>query len=117
MLECSFLLNLLLLCIGTVFIEYVHDRSDVEPMHLQQHLLTAISTSIAVATTCGIVLYHIWLLVRDLSCSKRILPDCNWNLFKFNCHGNCTNENKETGDRRLPPVARFDSDREPLLAD
>ena len=117
LLECSFLLNLLLLCIGTVFIEYVHDRSDVEPMHLQQHLLTAISTSIAVATTCGIVLYHIWLSVRDLSCSKRILPDCNWNLFKFNCHGNCTNENKETGDRCLPPVARFDSDREPLLAD
>ena len=117
LLECSFLLNLLLLCIGTVFIVYVHDRSDLEHMHLQQYLLTAISASIAVATAIWIILYHTWLSVRDLSCSKRIRLYCNWNLFKFSCHKNYFWENEEISDRHLPPVARFDSDREPLLVD
>ena len=113
LLECSFLLNILLLCIGTVFVVHLHDKSNVERMHLQQHLLTTVSTSIAFATMFGVVLYHIWLSVRNLSCSKRILSHCKCNP----CFKNYTEEDEEVNDRHFPPLARFDSDREPLLVD
>ena len=117
LLECSFLLNLLLLCIGTVFIVHIHSKSDIERVHFQQHLLTAISTSIAMVTTFGVIVYHTWHSVRDLSCSKRILSYCKCNLFKFDCYKNCIKENEEVNDRYFPPLAQFDSDREPLLVD
>ena len=116
-LECSFLLNLLLLCTGTVYI--AQDKNE-KKSEMWQQILTAVSATIAIATCVGVVLYHIWLTVMKLSCTKVIITRCKQHL-NFNQHQNyspqLSPEEDTDLDIQFPPLARFDSDREPLLVD
>ena len=117
LLECSFLLNLLLLCTGTV---YIAQGKSEKRSEMWQQILTAVSATIAIATCVGVVLYHIWLTVMKLSCTKLIITRCKQHL-NFNQHQNYSSqlspEEDTDFDIQFPPLARFNSDREPLLVD
>ena len=62
-LEASFIINLLLLAIGTYYVEISEGN---------QSALTYTSVSVAFATFCGIVVYHFCLQVKDTMVFKKL---------------------------------------------
>ena len=62
-LEASFIINLLLLAIGTYYVEISQGN---------QNALTYTSVSVAFATFCGIVVYHSCLQVKDTMVFKKL---------------------------------------------
>ena len=62
-LEASFIINLLLLAIGTYYVEISGGN---------QSALTYTSVSVAFATFCGIVIYHSCLQIKDLKIIEKL---------------------------------------------
>ena len=121
-LECSFLLNLLFLCSGTLFLSY-YNHTLVQQKKWQPKL-TDVSTTIAIATLTGIVLYHMWLRVRNHACTEKIFSHFKRRLFnlrsKFSRHAIAAQFISDGDDEfvaNFPAIAQFDRDREPLLVD
>ena len=66
-LEASFIINLLLLAIGTYYVEISEGN---------QSALTYTSVSVAFATFSGIVVYHSCLQIKDTMLFKKLLTHC-----------------------------------------
>ena len=66
-LEASFIINLLLLAVGTYYVEISGGN---------QSALTYTSVSIAFATFCGIVIYHSCLQIKDLKLIEKLVCTC-----------------------------------------
>ena len=66
-LEASFIINLLLLAVGTYYVEISGGN---------QSALTYTSVSVAFATFCGIVVYHSYLQIKDLKLIEKLVRTC-----------------------------------------
>ena len=63
-LEASFIINLLLLAVGTYYVEISEGN---------QNALTYTSVSVAFATFCGIVVYHSYLQIKDSKLIEKLV--------------------------------------------
>ena len=66
-LEASFIINLLLLAVGTYYVEISGGN---------QSALTYTSVSVAFATFCGLVIYHSCLQIKDLKLIEKLVHTC-----------------------------------------
>lgn len=119
LLELSFIVNLTVLCVVSVFIGH-HSTA------VAQAAATSVSVSISLVTFAGIVLLHTYrriksshhwgMLVNRLA--QRLQPEAVLEPVAAN-NQDSTTENDADGDqetRGRPPITPFDQYREPLLA-
>ena len=82
-LEASFIINLLLLSIGTNYVDVTSGRN--------QNALTYASVSVSFATFCGIVVYHSCLQIKDSTLFKKLIAKLTHSL-KPSAHDNVAEE-------------------------
>ena len=82
-LEASFIINLLLLSIGTNYVDATSGRN--------QNALTYASVSISFVTFCGIVVYHSCLQIKDSTLFKKLIAKLTHSL-KPSAHDNVAEE-------------------------
>ena len=110
-LECSYLMNLGLLSIGTQYLFYYKQR---------QEWLTHLSVGFAFITFFMILIYHLGLVKIINSIYDKVIKSHVWNLEQDMTSETHDNNPQSDSDEDLlsqfPPLIRFDQDREPLLS-
>ena len=119
-LECSFLINLCLLCTGTAYISVQNRHDGQRAAENFQHIISHGSASIAFLTFIGIVVYHGYIKVvtylkkRRQAAGIREEQTTTVTVTEVNVNDNSHHVHNTLGN--FPPVVRFNEDREPLLA-
>ena len=103
-LECSFLMNLGVLCTGTQYLFYYKRR---------QEWLTHLSIGFTFIIFFTILIYH---LCQLKTINNKIVKYRVWNSKKETHHNNSQSDGDEDLLSHFPPLVRYDQDREPLLS-